>query len=63
MSNTSLFITMASVLLGFLFFGGSFASFSYGKPKKLVWTLFGIAIFFITVVPVTVGVFFATAGQ
>lgn len=62
MSNIALIVTMASVLIGFLFFGGSFASFSYGKSKKVVWTLFAIAIVFITIVPVTVAVFFATAG-
>ncbi|MGV0384220.1 hypothetical protein ACUY2T_05655 [Corynebacterium sp. 22_2729] len=59
MDNTTVLITMASVFTGFLFFGGSFASFMYGKSKKQVWTLFCIAIVFLTIVPVSLAVFVA----
>ena len=35
MSNTALIVTMVSVFIGFLLFGGSFASFMYKKSKHL----------------------------
>ncbi|QFQ03402.1 hypothetical protein CUROG_10350 [Corynebacterium urogenitale] len=61
--SLTMILTMASVLLGFMFFGGSFAAFSYHKPKSLVWTLFGIAIVFITIVPVSLAIFVAAGGH
>lgn len=60
MSTTVLLITMASVFLGFLFFGGAFASFMYQKSNKLIWTLFAIALVLITIIPVTIAVFWGT---
>ncbi|MBF4552595.1 hypothetical protein [Corynebacterium suicordis] len=63
MSETAMIVTMGSVFIGFVLFGSSYAAFSYKKPRALVWGLFAVAILFLTVVPVTVAVFFATAGQ
>lgn len=60
MSSTVLLVTMASVFLGFLFFGGAFASFMYKKSNRLIWTLFSVAIVLITVIPVIIAVFWAT---
>ncbi|BAU97328.1 hypothetical protein N24_3066 [Corynebacterium suranareeae] len=51
---------MASVFLGFLFFGGAFASFMYKKSNRQIWTLFSVAIVLITVIPVIIAVFWAT---
>ncbi len=62
MSNFILLVTMASVFIGFLFFGGAFASFMYKKPNIQIWSLFAIAIVLITVVPVTIAIFWATTG-
>lgn len=53
---------MASVLIGFLLFGGSFASFMAKRRPAVIWGLFAAAIVFITVIPVVVAVFWATAG-
>ncbi|WP_096459187.1 hypothetical protein [Corynebacterium suranareeae] len=60
MSTTVLLVTMASVFLGFLFFGGAFASFMYKKSNRQIWTLFSVAIVLITVIPVIIAVFWAT---
>ena len=60
MLDTPLIITMASVFVGFLCFGGAFASFMYGKPRRLVWGLFAVAVVCITLIPVTIAVFWAT---
>ena len=60
MNDTVLIITMASVFVGFLFFGGAFASFMYKKPQRLIWTLFTIAIVLITVIPLGIAVFWGT---
>lgn len=51
---------MASVFIGFLFFGGAFASFMYKKSNAQIWTLFSIAIVLITIIPVTIAVFWGT---
>lgn len=59
MSTTVLLVTMVSVFVGFLCFG-AFASFMYKKSNKQIWTLFSIAIVLITVIPVTIAVFWAT---
>lgn len=56
MMNPAVIATMLSVCIGFLLFGGSFASFMLEKDRRLVWTLFSIAILFITVIPVTLAV-------
>ncbi|MCX2163672.1 hypothetical protein [Corynebacterium auriscanis] len=60
--SSTMWVTIGSVLIGFLFFGASFASFSMNKPRKLVWTLFAIAIVFMTIVPTTTAIFIATKG-
>jgi hypothetical protein len=49
-------LTIGSVFLGFLFFGGAFASYMYKKPPKLVWSLFVVSILLITVIPVVIAV-------
>ncbi|MCK2200736.1 hypothetical protein [Corynebacterium callunae] len=60
MSNTVLLITMTSVFIGFLFFGGAFASFMYKKSNVQIWTLFSVAIVLITIIPVIIAVFWAS---
>lgn len=60
MSDVGLIITMVSVFIGFLVLGGSFKSFMDGRPQRLVWSLFTVAVVCITVVPVIIGVFWAT---
>lgn len=58
--STTMLLTMGSVFVGFLLFGAAFASFMYQKPKKQIWTLFCVAVLFITVIPVSLAVFVAT---
>ena len=56
--------TMAGVIsigIGFFLFMGSFLSYYYRKPAKLTWGLFGVAIVFLTVIPVFLAVFAASA--
>ncbi|WP_080792016.1 hypothetical protein [Corynebacterium pacaense] len=60
MSTTVMIITMSSVFIGFLFFGGAFASFMYKKPQAQIWTLFSVAIVLITVIPVVIAVGWGT---
>lgn len=60
MSSTELLVTMASVFIGFLLFGGSFYSFMTKRRPAQIWGLFVAAIVFITLVPVVVAVFWAT---
>lgn len=60
--SITMLLTMASVLTGFIFFGASFATFMYKKPKSVVWSLFGIAVVFLTIVPVSLAVFVAAGG-
>ncbi|AHI04130.1 hypothetical protein [Corynebacterium falsenii] len=60
MSNTALIVTMVSVFIGFLLFGGSFASFMYKKSKQQIWGLFILAVVFLTIIPTTTAIFFAT---
>ncbi|MDN5719323.1 MAG: hypothetical protein ACTH2Y_14105 [Corynebacterium sp.] len=62
MTSTELLVTMGSVFIGFLLFGGSFASFMAKRRPAVVWGLFGAAIVFITLIPVLIAVFWATAG-
>ena len=61
-SNAALLVTMASVFIGFCLFGGSFASFMYRKPKGQIWGLFALAVVFITIIPTTVAIFYATSN-
>ncbi len=56
MNEIALLVTMASVFIGFLLFGASYYSFSYKKPQKVTWTLFCLAVVFLTIVPTTVAV-------
>ncbi|AKE42192.1 hypothetical membrane protein [Corynebacterium kutscheri] len=60
--SSVLILTMASVFIGFLFFGGAFASFMYKKSAALIWTLFAIAVVLITVIPVFLAVFVASTA-
>lgn len=52
--------TIVSVFIGFFLFTCSFAAYMYKKSPKVVWTLFGLAIVCMTIIPVIVGVFWAT---
>lgn len=54
-------ITMASVFIGFLCTGGAFAAFMYQKSKILVTVLLLMALVLVTIIPVTIAVFFATS--
>lgn len=60
MSTTVMLVTMGSVFLGFLFFGGAFASFMYKKSQIQVWMLFAVALVLITVIPVVIAVGWGT---
>ncbi|MBN9644360.1 hypothetical protein JZY06_07020 [Corynebacterium sp. CCM 8862] len=51
---------VVSIGIGFFLFMGSFLSYYYKKPQKLTWTLFGVAIMFLTVIPVFLAVFAAS---
>ncbi|MBB3115925.1 hypothetical protein [Corynebacterium bovis] len=62
MSTPELVVTMSSVFVGFLLFGAAFATFSYRRSPKVVWSLFAAAIVCMTVVPTTVAVFWASLG-
>ncbi|MBP3088222.1 hypothetical protein EML15_03540 [Corynebacterium sp. sy017] len=53
--------TIASVFIGFLCFGSSFACFMYKKSQVLVWSLFGVAVVFIALIPVCLAVFVASS--
>lgn len=54
-----MYVAMGSILVGFLLFGGAYTSFYYGKSRKLVWTLFALAIVFMTLIPVSLAIFVA----
>ncbi|AZA12379.1 hypothetical protein [Corynebacterium gerontici] len=56
MSDPVMWFTIASVFFGFLLFSAAFLSYSYGRSQKLTWTLFGIAVVFITIIPVGLAV-------
>ncbi len=58
--SINMLVTMGSVFIGFLFFGGAFASYMYQRPPKLTWSLFCVALVFITVIPVILAVTVAT---
>lgn len=51
--------TIGSVFLGFFLFTGAFASYSYKKPQALTWTLFALAVLFVTLIPVTLALIIA----
>lgn len=55
----TMFITILSVFLGFLFMCGAYASFVYKKPQKFVWTLFIFAVLFLTIIPLSLAIFVA----
>ena len=55
-----MWLTIASVMIGFLCFGGSFACFMYKRSPRLTWGLMAISLVFTTVIPVTLAVFYAT---
>lgn len=57
--DTTMYVAIGSILLGFILFGGAYTSFYYGKSRKLVWTLFATAIVFMTLIPVSLAVFIA----
>ncbi|WPF66094.1 MULTISPECIES: hypothetical protein [unclassified Corynebacterium] len=59
MSTAWLLVTMISVFVGFLCILGAFASFMYKKPVALTWALGGAALVLVTVIPVTIAVFYA----
>ncbi|MCS4490494.1 hypothetical protein N7326_07935 [Corynebacterium sp. ES2794-CONJ1] len=49
-------VAIISVMVGFALFTGSFLSHYYDKKPQLTWSLFSIALVFITVIPVIIGV-------
>lgn len=58
-SDAEVIITMTSVAIGFILFGASFKSYMSRRPPRVVWGLFTLAVLFITLIPVVVGVFWA----
>ncbi|RNE48073.1 hypothetical protein [Corynebacterium alimapuense] len=52
---------IASIFIGFLCIAGAFASYMYKKPVALSVVLGIAALIFVTVLPVFLAVFFATA--
>lgn len=57
--DLGMILTMLSVLIGFVFMGAAFASFSYKKPRKIVLTFFLCAIVFLTLIPLSLAIFYA----
>lgn len=57
--DATMYVAIGSILIGFIFFGSAFATFSYGKSRTLVGVLFSIAIVFMTLIPVSLAVFVA----
>lgn len=53
-------VTMASVFIGFLLFGGAYAGYEHRRPPRVIWGLFAVAVVFITLVPLAVAVFWAS---
>ncbi|AZA12481.1 hypothetical protein ACFPVT_02875 [Corynebacterium choanae] len=60
MVNLTTLLGIVSIGIGFFLFMGSFLCYYYEKPRQVTWTLFGVAIVFLTVIPVTLAVFFAS---
>lgn len=58
-----LILTMASVFVGFLFFGAAFYGFMYKWPQHRVWGLVIAAFFLATIVPVIIALFHAAGGE
>ncbi|GGG72882.1 hypothetical protein [Corynebacterium pelargi] len=56
MSDPVMWFTIASVFFGFALFCGAFLCYSTGKSQKLTWTLFSVAVVFITLIPVGLAV-------
>lgn len=56
-------LTMASVFVGFLLFGGAFAGYMYKWPQRRVWALAIGAFVMATVVPVVIALSFAVGGE
>ena len=59
----SMYLGMGSIVIGFLFFGAAFYSFHAQKPKATIITLFCIAIVFMTIIPVTLAVGWASLNR
>lgn len=59
MLSPVMMMTIGSVFLGFFLFTGTFASYSYKKPQALTWTLFALAVLFVTLIPVTLALIIA----
>jgi hypothetical protein len=58
--DTGVLVTMASVFIGFLLFGGAYASYEHKRPPRVIWGLFTAAVVFITLVPLGIAVFWAS---
>ena len=58
-----LILTMASVFVGFLFFGAAFYGFMYKWPQRRVWALAIGALVMATIVPVIIALFHAATGE
>ena len=59
----SMWLGMASILVGFIFFGIAFYAFHAQKSKAAIISLFSVAIVFMTIVPVVLAVFFAALNK
>ncbi len=58
--NATMYITMVSVLIGFLFMGATFAGAYYKWDKSKLIAMFCVAIVFLTFIPVGLAIFAAT---
>ena len=61
--SVSLYLGRRSILIAFIFFGTAFYSFHAQKPKNVIILLFSIAIVFMTIIPVTLAVGWASINK
>ncbi|MDK6260918.1 MULTISPECIES: hypothetical protein [Corynebacterium] len=61
--SSVMWVTVCSVLIAFFCLLGAFALFMYGKPRKWVWLLGGLAFVCVTVIPVGIAVFYASVNN
>ena len=58
--SLQIWLGIGSIFIGFALFTASFVCFMYHKPPKLTWSLMALAFVFLTFVPVTIAVGWAT---
>jgi len=61
--DTWVILTMASVGIGFLMFGGAFFGFMSKWPQTRVWALGIGALVMVTIIPVFIALFVAVTGE